>query len=165
MIISNEDMKSHAREIIDAADRYGVISLKLEAEASIVDATTFTIDNVKELLLYAESKNCALLKEAAMDFIVENKADVIENLSFVEAPGALVGDVLATVLRGEREDWIVGDSDGNHFPSMRVSELRKKAHEKGLDVDGSSEMLITALKKAFVPESVVDSDDDTAESD
>jgi len=28
---------------------------------------------------------------------------------------------------------------------MRVSELRKRAHEKGLDVDGSREMLIAAL--------------------
>jgi hypothetical protein len=52
---------------------------------------------------------------------------------------------LATVLRGEKEDGIVGGSGGNHFSSMRVSELRKRAHEKGLDVDGSREMLIAAL--------------------
>jgi hypothetical protein len=31
---------------------------------------------------------------------------------------------------------------------MRVSELRRKAHEKGLNVDGSREMLIAALKEA-----------------
>jgi hypothetical protein len=33
MKISNDDMKSHAREIINAADRFGVVSLKLEAES------------------------------------------------------------------------------------------------------------------------------------
>ena len=78
----DDDMKSYAREIIDAADKYGVVNLKLEAEASLVEATTFKIENVMELLIYAESKNLALLKEAAMDFIVDNKLEVIEKLSF-----------------------------------------------------------------------------------
>ena len=154
--VSDDDMKSHAKELVDAADRYGVSSLKLEAEASIVEDTNITMDNVMELLLYSDSKNCALLKEAAMDFLVENKADVIEELSFTDIPGTLIRDVLATVLRGEKEDGIVGCSDGNHFSSMCVSELRMRAHKKGLDVDGSREMLIAALKKAFESESVVD---------
>jgi hypothetical protein len=82
MTISIDDMKSHAKEVIDAADKYGVVNLKLEAEAYLVEATTFTIENVMELLLYADSKNLALLKEAAMDFIVENKMEVIDKLSF-----------------------------------------------------------------------------------
>ena len=86
--LSEDDMKSHAKEIIDAADKYGVVNLKLEAEASFVVGTTFTIENVMELLLYAESKNCALLKEASMDYIVENKAEVITMLSFADmVPG------------------------------------------------------------------------------
>ncbi len=64
---------SHANELIDAADKYGVVNLKLEAEVRFVEATTFTMDNVMDNLLYAESKNCALLKESVMDFIAENK--------------------------------------------------------------------------------------------
>jgi hypothetical protein len=64
---------SHAKEIIDAADKYGIVNLKLEAEVRFVEATTFTMDNVMDHLLYAESKNCALLKEAAMDFIAYEK--------------------------------------------------------------------------------------------
>jgi hypothetical protein len=164
--IPEDDMKSYAKEIIDAADKFGVTRLKLEAEASIVDNTNITMENVMELLLYADSKNCALLKEAAIDYIVENKADVIEKnlLSFVEAPGTLVRDVLATVLRGEREDGIVAGCAGDYYSSMRISKLRKKAHEKGLDVDGSREMLIAALKKANELESKGDSDEDTEES-
>ena len=88
--ISDDDMKSHTREIIDAADKYGVVNLKLEAEAYFVKTTTFTMENVMELLLYAELKNCTLLKEAAMDYIVENKADIIKQLSFTDAPGSLI---------------------------------------------------------------------------
>jgi hypothetical protein len=143
--ISNDDMKSHAKEVIDAADKYGVINLKLEAEANLVEGTTFTIENVMELLLYAESKNCALLKEASMDYIVENKVEVIKKLSFANAPGTLVIDVLAAVSRGERN--IDGsDGDESQFYSLRISELCKRAYENGLNVDGSREMLIAALE-------------------
>jgi hypothetical protein len=143
--VSEDDMVLHARDIIDAADKYGVVNLKLEAEASFVVGATFTIENVMELLLYAESKNLALLKEAAMDYIVENKAEVIKKLSFSNAPGTLVIDVLAAVSRGERN--IDGsDGDESQYHSMRISELRKMAHDKGLSVDGSREMLIAALE-------------------
>jgi hypothetical protein len=160
--ISDDDMKSHTREIIDAADKYRVVNLKLEAEAYFVKTTTFTMENVMELLLYAESKNCALLKEAAMDYIVENKAviikqlsftdaagllDIIKQLSFTDAPGLLY-DVLVACVKSENEDGTVGDID-SQLASMRVSQLRRKAHEMGLGVDGSREMLITAIKESL----------------
>jgi hypothetical protein len=142
--ISDNDMKSLAKEIIDAADRYGVSSLKLEAEASIVEDKTITMDNVMELLLYSDSKNCALMKEAVIDYIVENKANVIKKnlLSFVEAPGTLVRDVLATVFRGEKKDGTVG------YSSMRVSKLRRKAHEKGLMLMGHGKCSSLLSKRA-----------------
>jgi hypothetical protein len=147
--ISNDDMKSHAREIIDAADRYGVTSLKLEAEASIVEDTTFTVENVIEHLLYAESKNCALLKEAALDYMVENHADVIEKLTTnTLIPGSLIKDMFPTVFRGEKKDGTAVGIE-SQLTSLRISELRKKAHEKGIDVDGSREMLIAALKESL----------------
>ena len=106
MKIANDEMKSHAKEIIDAADRFGVVNLKLEAETFYVEATKITMTNVMELLLYAESKNCALLKEAAMDYIVENKADVIDELSFTDIPGTLLNDVLKAFVRSEK--WMSG---------------------------------------------------------
>ena len=46
----------------------------------------------------------------------------------------------------------------NHYNALRISELRKRAHEKGLSVDGSREMLIAALKTVQDPESEVDSE-------
>jgi hypothetical protein len=136
--VSDNDMKSHARGIIDVADRFGVSSLKLEAEAYVVQTTTFTMENVMENLLYAESKNLALLKEATMDYIVENKANVIENLTTNDLiPGSLIKDVLVSVLRRE-------NTDGTD--ALCISELRHMAHEKGINVDESREMLIAALK-------------------
>jgi hypothetical protein len=141
--LSDDDMKSHAKEIIDAADKYGVVNLKLEAEACLVEATTFTIENVMEHLLYAESKNLALLKEVSMDYIVKNKSEVINKLSFNDLPGALMRDLLVATAKRN-----VGGADVNvddQYDSLRISELRKLAHEKGLNVDGSREMLIAAL--------------------
>jgi speckle-type POZ protein len=162
--VSENDIKSHAREIIDAADKYGVVNLKLESEACLVEGTTFTIENVKEILIYAESKNCALLKEAAMDYVVANKADVIKKLSFNDAPGTLLNDMLTAFVRSETESRApAGGNDENDISSMRVSELRRKAHEKGLNVDGSREMLIATLKA--VQEAEVESEEDSEESD
>ena len=164
--LSDDDMKSHAKEIIEAADKYGVVDLKLEAEACFVEGTVFTIENVMALLLYAESKNLALLKEVAMDYMMENRDEVIEKLSFADVPGTLVKDVLVATARGERKNGAAKvlhvDSQYN---ALRISELRKLAHEKGLNIDGSREMLIAALKSAHDLESEVDSEMDSDEEE
>ena len=144
--VADDDMKSHAKEIIDAADKYRVVDLKLAAEACLVKRTTFSVENLLDLLLYADSKNCALLKEAAMDFMLENRDEVLQKVSFKDAPGALLSDFLAALARGERKDRFNGDS-GTDLSAMRINELRGKVHEKGLNVDGSREMLIAALKE------------------
>ena len=149
--IPDDDMATHSKEIINAADRFGITGLKLEAEACLVNTTTLSVENVKDLLIYADSKNCALLKEAAMDYMLENKDVVLENIRFDDAPGSLVSDVFAAIARADtkRGGGGTADKDSNsvsHFNSMRISELRQKVYEKGLDVDGSREMLIASLK-------------------
>ena len=88
--ISEEDLKENAKEIIDACDKYGVVGLKLEAEACYVRTTTITIDNMIDNLLYADSKNLALLKEAVMDYIVANKNSIMGKVSFDNVPGSTV---------------------------------------------------------------------------
>ena len=40
--MTDNDMKSYAKEIIDVANRYEVVNLKLEAEACLIGNTTFT---------------------------------------------------------------------------------------------------------------------------
>jgi hypothetical protein len=154
--ISDDDMKYHAREIIDAADRYGVIDLKLRAEACLVETTAFSIENLLDLLLYADSKNCALLKEAAIDFMLENRSDVIEKISFNDAPGAFVTDVLAAFDRKEKKKGLI---------AMRINDLRWRARQDGLEVDGSREMLITALKKGYEDSDTESEDSDTESED
>jgi hypothetical protein len=55
------------------------------------------MQNVMELLQYAESKNCAFLKESALDFIALNKVKAIEKLLFNDAPGTIAKDILTAV--------------------------------------------------------------------
>jgi len=130
--VADDDLKKCTKDIINAADRYGIVGLKLEAETTLVTSTTITVANVKELLLYAYEKNCALLKESAMDFLVGNRNDVLNNVSFDNVPGHLMKDLL--------EAWNMDDS-------VRVSALRKRLHKKGLDIDGSREAMVALLKK------------------
>ena len=164
--VSEDDMVLHARDIIDAADKYGVINLKLEAEASFVKGATFTIENVMELLLYADSKSLALLKEAAMDFMMENRDEVLEMISFADViPGTLMRDLLAATARGEVRNNGTNVHVDNHYNALRISELRKMAQEKGLNVDGSREMLIAALKTVQDLESEIDSDSEESDED
>ena len=94
-------------------------------------------------LLYADSKNLALLKEAVMDYIVANRSSIIGKVSFDSVPGGLITDVLTAVERGEQS----GDGDSKDYNKMRVGKLRKMLDEKGLDVDGSREAMIALLKE------------------
>lgn len=154
-----------AREILDAANRYGIIDLKLEAEAYLVKSTVFSIDNLLDLLLYADSQNCALLKEAAMDFMLENRGEVLKKVLFHDAPGSLLSDFLAAMARKDEEGGVAGESREDKLMTMRISDLRKKAHEMKLDVDGSREMLIATLKEAEAYLDVSSNDNSDEESD
>jgi hypothetical protein len=120
-----------------------------------------------EQLLYADSMNCALLKEAAMDYLIENSAAVMDNISFNDVlTPTLFRDVFAAVSRREKKLGVSGGVDGDNksrFNYMRISELCRESHEKGLNVDGSREMLITALKAGH--EAEVGSEEKSEESE
>ena len=140
--LSHEELETNAKDIINACDKYGIVNLKLEAEAHYVKSNEITMENMMDNLLYADSKNLALLKEAVMDYIVANKRNIMGKVSFDNVPGGTVSDVLAAMARGEESGE--GSTDYN---SMRVGTLRKMLDEKGLDVDGSRESMIALLKE------------------
>ncbi|EJK47487.1 hypothetical protein THAOC_33785 [Thalassiosira oceanica] len=141
--IGKDDLQSDAKDIIEAADRFGIVSLKLEAEACYVGTVELTLDNIVEIVTYADSKNLALLKEHCMDFLSSaNKIEAAEKVSFDDMPSHLVKDLMVAFARREGE----GSGNGDTLSTMRVSQLRKLAHKKGLSVDGSREMLIDAIR-------------------
>ncbi len=155
--ISSEEFVGNEKDFINAADKYGVTNLKLEAEVWYVNNTEITIENVIDNLLYADAMNCALLKESVMDFIVENKEPVIQRVSFRDVPGDACKDLLVAVARHEETDSSTNDDDDDDgddeidaektYSKMRIRDLREKLHYKGLDIDGSRESLIASLKE------------------
>jgi len=143
--ISDEVLESNARDLIDVADKYSVVNLKLEAEACYARSVKLTVGNMLDILLYADSKNCALLKELVIDFMVENWEGIIGKVSFQDVPGSITTDLLTAMGRGEGKDK--ESSKRTDCNVMRVGTLRKKLHEKGLDIDGSREAMIALLKE------------------
>eukprot|EP00585_Thalassiosira_rotula_P001671 CAMPEP_0196153012 /NCGR_PEP_ID=MMETSP0910-20130528/36480_1 /TAXON_ID=49265 /ORGANISM="Thalassiosira rotula, Strain GSO102" /LENGTH=403 /DNA_ID=CAMNT_0041416727 /DNA_START=32 /DNA_END=1243 /DNA_ORIENTATION=- len=144
--LSDAELEENAKDLIDAADKFGVVNLKLKAEVCYVESITLAIDNILDNLLYADSKNCALLKETVVDFVVENKEDVLGKVSFDNVPGSVVTDVLTAMTRGE-EKGDGGVVNTNNIKTMRVGTLRTKLREKGLDVDGTREAMIALLSE------------------
>ena len=145
--LSDEDLKTSAKDIIDACDKYGLVHLKLEAEACYVKSNEITMENMMDNLLYAESKNLALLKEAVMDYIVKQKHSIMGKVSFDNVPSSMITDVLAAVARGEQPEGLGEEDETIKYNKMRVGTLTKMLDEKGLDVDGSREAMIALLKE------------------
>jgi hypothetical protein len=83
-IIHPSEWHEHSKDILDAAGKYGFTDLKSDAEAWHVKIAKekFTVENVVDELLYADGKDCPLLKQAAMDFIVEHGEEVLDSDSY-----------------------------------------------------------------------------------
>jgi speckle-type POZ protein len=141
--VAEADLKTHAKDIIDAADKYSIVNLKLEAEVAYVKSTDITMDNAMDNLLYADAKNCALLKEAVMNFLAENSSDASEKISFNNVPGHLMKDLLVAFSNNRKKDE---SNATNELTSLSVNALRRKLAEKGLDIDGSREAMIESIK-------------------
>ena len=90
--MEDEDLEESAKDIIDAADRTGVVSLKMEAEACYVQSNIINMSNMVDELVYAHSKNLSLLKEAVVDFAAKNSGEVREKLSRDDVPREVRAD-------------------------------------------------------------------------
>lgn len=150
--VPKDDLRAHAKDIIDAADKFSIVNLKLEAEKAYVDSTDITIENVMDNLFYADAMNCFLLKELAVDFLADNGEELLESVSFNDLPGHVVKDVLVAISRKKKRAVaeVAFDHNKNTFSArglslMSVSDLRRKLYYLGLDVDGSREAMIEAI--------------------
>jgi hypothetical protein len=141
--VSYECMKPLLKDFINTANRYGVVGLKLQAEALYVQCTPITLENMMEQLEYAESMQLALLKETVVDFVVANNRRVLEEGVFLGALGSLVRDILAALSRMLEPPSF---DDRDNVTTMRVSELRGECERNGLPFDGSRDSMIKDLK-------------------
>ncbi len=139
--ISEKQLKKHAKDIIDAADKYSIVNLKLAAEAAYVESTDISLDNAMDNLLYADSRNLALLKEAVMNFFADNHFEAAAHISFTDCPSHVMKDLLIAFGRKD-----MNGTDMDELTTLSVTALRKKLHKMGKDVDGSREAMIESIK-------------------
>ena len=128
----------------------------IEAEYWYAKFNEITVDNAVDLFSYADSKNCAWLKESVVDFFVKNKEAI--NVSLDELPGTLARMLLRDMMLAINMGKVGADSEEH----MNVSMLREKLNRRGLEVDGTRETLIKRLKEFNETE---DSSDDSSEED
>ncbi|KAL7471349.1 hypothetical protein ACHAXS_011653 [Conticribra weissflogii] len=141
--------KKHSKGVMEVADRFGIVSLKLEAETWFVKFTKITTKNAFDLLLYADAKNLHLLREAVMAFFVKNAQEALRVMSFDNVPysKSLLSDLLAIIAQEavSEEKKENAHNDSLKYKTMDISSLRMEASEQHKEIDGSREALIRNL--------------------
>mmetsp|Transcript_3585 Transcript_3585/g.7471 ORF Transcript_3585/g.7471 Transcript_3585/m.7471 type:complete len:358 (+) Transcript_3585:55-1128(+) len=154
--VPDKAFSEHAKDIIDAADRLGVGNLKVDAEGWYVKLTPITLSNFAENLYFSDTKNCALLKEKVMDFLVRHEVEALDYLSKnqgVPQSESMLPDILTALARKQH----IRGGDGYDFElkTMSVDALRKELDKRGLGVDGTREMLMSAVEKCYSTEGAI----------
>lgn len=143
-IIAAEELKELSRDIIEVADRFGLGHLKVLAEGCYVESTTINVGNFFEIYHFSDTKKCALLKETVMNFILDNVTKVLHLFHGVDGSQSesMITDLLTALAKSRAIGGLV-------FKTMSVVNLRKKLDERGLDVDGTYEMLVDSLERSY----------------
>jgi hypothetical protein len=142
------EWKDHAKDLLEAADKYGLPNLKIEAEAWYVKLLKFSVGDVVETVVYAEKMNCFLLKEASIDFIVANSNEMLSSDALRNIPESkdIIREILWSVATMSKQEQHKIDIKDLHQLSM--NDLRAQLALLGKDVDGPKETLIARLRKA-----------------
>jgi hypothetical protein len=144
--ITSAEWKDQGKDLIEAADKYGLTSLKLEAESWYVKLFKPSANNVVEALAYADRMNCFLLKENATEFIAANLDEVLSSGTLKNETKDIMHDILVSVAKmtnkGQKRN-----SDNDDLNQLSIDDLRAKLASKGKDVDGSRATLIDRLKQ------------------
>jgi hypothetical protein len=146
-----EDLPNEARELLDVANRFGCKALKLAAEAELA-SSCITVDTAADMILIGDAKNCALLKEAAIDCSAANSMLVKSSKGWkeIEESLPLMKELMDVVIGNKKRPAPANGSEQeerDYYKRICVSTLRRKLEDKGLDVDGSREMLISRLEQ------------------
>lgn len=132
------DLNEKGAELLKMADRFDYPDLKIRLEADVVNSGVLKLENAADFLVLADSHSCALLKEKAIEIIIENfpKAMNTKGWTALAESGALLNEVLQVKYKADS-----CTKDG------KVSNLRKRLAEQGHSVDGTKEMLVKRLKR------------------
>ena len=146
-IPDRDKLKEYGQDLINIANRFGCTGLKHAAEAELA-YSAIEIGNCAELILFADAKNCALLKECAVEFFVANATAVMKSEGFakLKESAETMQELMEAGFGSKKRAASDDDPRESAYKRMRVGALRQKLDDKGLDPDGSREVLISRLK-------------------
>ena len=135
----DRDILKHGKELINVADRYELIQLKMTVESVLVRERVMTIKNVADYILFADAKSCALLKEYAICFFSTHCRAVLESKRSkpLKESAKLLSEIMMFMNPRNEHDKI-----------LTVNELRTELGKLELDVDGSKDTLVSRLEEA-----------------
>ncbi|KAL3936347.1 MAG: hypothetical protein SGARI_002595 [Bacillariaceae sp.] len=129
--------------VLGAANRFNMIDLKLLCE-SVLTYKFLCIDNAADLLVFADSNCCPLLREAALKLGAAHRSEFAESDGFesVRKSADLLAEVFTTTVPANDSEKDTKDPE-----KMSVLALREKLEEYKLDLDGTRAMLVERLKE------------------
>ena len=87
-----------------------------------------------------------------MDYFVANSEAVMASAAYeqVKESSSIMGDMMAALsaVASSKKRPATPSRNGKDYKRMRVTKLREKLDAKGLDTDGSKEMLVNRLQTA-----------------
>ena len=125
------------QELIDAANRYGLVGMKLAVENVLVQECVIDNKNAAGYIVFADAMSCPLLKEYAISYFLLHAADILrsEHSRRLRESGELMAEL-----------WNLMANE--NVESMTVTELREELGKRGLDIDGSKRALVLRLEGA-----------------
>jgi hypothetical protein len=137
IIPTNDVVVGIGQDLIDAANRYGLVDMKLALENVLVQECVVNQKNVAEYILFADAKCCPLLKEYAISYFLLHAPDILhsEHSRQLRESAELMAELLILVTTRNGE-------------TITVTELRQELGKRGLDVDGSKQTLLSRLNDA-----------------
>ena len=149
---SQEIIQKQGIEILGAADRYGVVGLKLAVEDMIVRSGVVSVLNVVDFLLFADAATAPLLKEYCISYFITRAKDILKSKSAwkLKESGDISFEVMEAMLKSKEKSSDNGN-ESNSF--LSIERLRKKLFKRGiLELDGSKKMLLARLHEQDIIE-------------
>ena len=146
--IPEEELKRNSKRYIEIADRFAIITLKWSAEETYLVTMDLNIENANEILRYAVSKNCYVLKEYVIVYMLDNMQHPSAMAMFnpVFEPDLYI-EIIQTSLR--RSDKMVSS---RHLNQLSCRDMRNVLVGKGIvpHIDFSGREDLTEAVSSFM---------------
>lgn len=150
-----------AKDCLLAADRFGLIHLKLWIESEITAKFVTTPNVVADWLCLADGHSCPLLKEKCMNMCSEDLRTIkaTDGWKHVKESSDLLMELLDFCagggssrrrhhqIRHSNTTYTNDSIDDDDFDNMDIRTLRERLEVAELDLDGTRDMLIQRLKE------------------